>query len=453
MPHSTDGFIVRRVGRKSTLRYTPALAEQSIANPREPRCLLSTLAFAAVVVAPAIVLGFLHDDPYTRIDSEWYTLIAQGRTAEAMQPFSARQLAPLLARGLAALTHASLPHCFLAIGLAAIFTLACTVGWLLCRNSARWPAMAAVALLWFWPATFSNFMLPDTLSAALLALFLLALWKRNYFVASAMLLPMFVARESTILVLLCLLIACWRHLRTRLCLLAIAASLLGMAIVHALSAGVHGNREQLGPLAYMIGKVPWNFAANVVAMRPWMPSLTNFCPVPRYTFHLPMGLHVSGSSLVGLCGWDPAWQAHMLLLALCSFGLLPLFTVYLLRFHRRQVWKDDAFTRFCVVYGVLSFLIAPLLGHTIERLFFYGWPVFLLAAPITASNVFSGKNSRSFWIALFAIHFTTAWLDIPVCRYWDQRSWQTAWTLLAIVIVLNAIAWMLLRRVDRSAQA
>jgi hypothetical protein len=430
------------------------LAENVTENPNGPRnCRVTTLAFAAVVAAPAIVLAFVHDDPYTRIDSEWYTLIAQGRTAEAMQPFTARQLAPLLARGLTRLTHASLPHCFLLVGLAAILTLACCVGWLLCRNGARWPAMAAVAILWFWPATFANFMLPDTLSACLLALFLLALWKRNYLVAAAMLLPMFVARESTILVLLCLLITGWRQLRARGILLAIGASALGMAMVRALSSGVHANREQLSPLAYMAGKVPWNFAANVVAMRPWMPSLTNFCAAPRYTFHLPMGLHAGGSSLAGLCGWDAAWQAHTLLLAMCSFGLLPLLTIYLLRYHRRQLWRDDAFTRFCVVYGALSFLIAPLLGHTMERLFFYGWPVCLLAVPIAASDVFSNSNLRGLWIALFAIHFATAWLAIPVDANWDQRTWQTAWTLLVFVLALNAVAWLLLRRMDRSAQA
>lgn len=430
--------------------YTPDLAEEKNRGVAySGSCRLRVLGFAAVVLALAVPLGFFHDSPYQRIDSAWYTLIAQGRTAEVMQPFSARQLAPLLARGLAAITHASLAHGFLAVGFLSLVVLALIVGWLLCSGGATWPAFAGVALLNFWPAVFGSFMLPDTLSAALLAVILLALWKRHFLLAAALLLPMFLARESTILVLLCLLIAGWRRLRWRDIALAVASSAAGMAIVHLLSSHGRVNREQLSPLLYMAGKVPWNFASNVLAIGPWMPSQTTFCQVPRQIFTLPLGLHVGGSTLVGLCGWDPKLQMHAVLGVLCSFGLLPLLTVYLLRTRRRQIFAGDLFTRFCVLYGAVSFVIAPALGHSTERLFLYGWPIFLLATPIAASRAFSSNpHNRNFWIALFAIHFTTAWLDMLLFWAWDQGSGQTACTLGLVVITLNVAAWMLLRRAD-----
>jgi hypothetical protein len=407
------------------------------------------LAFAAVVALIAVPLGFAHDGAYRRVDSEWYLLIAQGRTAEAIQPFTARQLDPLLARAISAGLHVNLLSGFLAVGLASLFVTALLVGGMLSRRGAGTLGLVSVAALYFWPALFGSFMLPDTLSAALLACFLFCLWKEQWLWAAACLMPMFVARESTILVLLCLLAVGWQRLRWPVVSAALAASAAGLAIVRSLSAHGMPNREHLNPLLYMVGKIPWNFFANVFAMQPWSAAVASSCAVPRYSTNLPFGLKIGGSALVGLCGWDPAWQANSLLVALCSFGLLPLVTVYLLRYHRASLWTDDLFTRFCVIYGGLCFLIAPLLGHTVERLFLYGWPIFLLVTPVATLRAFGSANWKSgLVLGLLAIHFATAWLDDAVFWSWELASWQRAWALAASVVILNLAAWTMLRRLD-----
>jgi hypothetical protein len=145
---------------------------------------------------------------------------------------------------------------------------------------------------------------------------------------------------------------------------------------------------------------------------------------------------------------------HPLLLMLCSFGLLPLCTVYLLRYHRGTLWTEDLFTRFCVVYGALSFLVAPLLGHTVERLFLYAWPIFLLATPVAMAQVFGPMaDRRGLWLRLAAIHVATVGLGVMIFQVRDQATWQLAWSLTACVAAANVAAWWMLRRLELARSA
>lgn len=410
------------------------------------RTLARLAVFVAAVTAIAVPVGYAGGYAYVRIDSSWYLDIAQGNTHATMQPFAARQLGPLIVRALSSVTHLSLLHSFLALGIISLLITAAVCGWLLVRQDAGLLQLLAVGGIYFWSATFGSFMLPDTFSAALLSLFLLLLWKRKYTWAIWMLLPMFVARESTVLVVVCLLAAGWNILSWIQRGLTIVSSLAGMFIVHLLTSGSLPNREQMNPLLYMAGKVPWNFASNVLAMGPWMSGFNGFCATPRWTLNLPSGFEIGGSNILGLCGWQPAWHARLVLLALCSFGLLPLLTMFLACYHRRLLWGQDLFRRFCVVYGVISFLMAPLLGRSMERLFLYSWPLFLLITPVVAASAFRGK--RIPWKLLLALHIATAWLDLLLFDSREQSTLFRAWGLLAIVVETNLLAWILLRRAD-----
>jgi hypothetical protein len=403
-------------------------------------------AFVAGVTAIAVPAGYAGGAAYTRVDSEWYLYIAQGNTKASMHPFAARQLGPLVVRALAAVTHASLLHCFLLLGIVSLLTTAAICGWLLIRQGAGWLELLAVGGTFFWSATFGSFMLPDTFAAALLAIFLALLWKRKYTWAICMLLPMFVGRESTVLVLICLLIAGWRFLSWLQRGLSVLLSATGMFIVHQLTAHSLPNHEQINPLLYMAGKMPWNFVSNVLAMGPWMSAFTGFCSTPWWSFQLPAGMQLGGSHFIGVCGWTPMWHARLLLIPLCSFGLLPLLTLFLARYHRRLFWGDDLFRRFCVIYGVVTFAMAPLLGRSMERLFLYSWPLFLLITPVLVSRAFRNKNVP--WKLLLVLHLATAWMDFLLFAYWDQDRPLHAWGLCAVVVAVNVLAWQLLRRAE-----
>jgi len=405
-------------------------------------------AFVAGVAAIALPMGYAGGAAYTRVDSEWYLYIAQGNAKASMNPFAARQLGPLIVRALAAITHASLLHCFLWLGIVSLFTLATICGWLLLQQGAGWVELVAVGGIFFWSPTFGSFMLPDAFVAALLSVFLWLLRKEKYTWAAVMLLPMFVARESTILILICLLVAGWRFLSWLQRSLSVVASIAGIYVVHSLTAHSLPNREQINPLLYMAGKLPWNFVSNVLALGPWTSTLSGFCVAPRWTVQLPAAIQFGTFRAVGICGWHPIWHPRVILLALCSFGLLPLLTLFLVCYHRQLVWGHSLFQRFCVVYGGVTFLMAPLLGRSMERLFLYSWPLFLLITPVLAVSTFRGKDLP--WKLLLGLHLITAWLDWAVFDYWEQASLTRAWGLCALVVAVNLLAWRLLRRADLS---
>jgi hypothetical protein len=107
------------------------------------------------------------------------------------------------------------------------------------------------------------------------------------------------------------------------------------------------------------------------------------------------------------------------------------------------------YLRFCVAYGAVSFLIAPLLGRSMERLFLYGWPLFLLITPLAAARALRGKAVP--WKLLFALHLATAWADWLLFAWWDQASVLRAWSFCALVVAINVLAWELLRRADAEA--
>jgi hypothetical protein len=220
-----------------------------------------------------------------------------------------------------------------------------------------------------------------------------------------------------------------------------------MYIVNLLTVHSLPNREQINPLLYMAGKMPWNFTSNVAAMGPWMSGFNGFCTTPRWMLNLPPALQIGSLHAVGLCGWHPIWHARVILLALCSFGLLPLITLYLACYHRQALRGREMFQRFCVVYGLVTFLMAPLFGRSMERLFLYSWPLFLIITPVVIAQALRGKKVA--WKTLLGLHLATAWLDLLLFNYWEQGSPVRAWGLCAVIVAVNLLAWLLLRRADR----
>ena len=96
--------------------------------------------------------------------------------------------------------------------------------------------------------------------------------------------------------------------------------------------------------------------------------------------------------------------------------------------------------RFCIVYGVISILLTPLLGASADRLVEYGWPFYFLALPWFISTSDDVRGFRSVWILL--LHLLTCWLA------WFGFRQQTPSFLLAglAVLVLNGVGYALVRR-------
>lgn len=222
--------------------------------------------------------------------------------------------------------------------------------------------------------------------------------------ACLMLFPLMLARESTLLTLECFLIAGCRRLRKLEVTAAVGAVGVAMVIVKRLTANALPNVEHISPMLYLVAKMPWNFMRNVLGIGMWA-NVYPGCAAPTWQ----MAVYLGPLTAIGTCGYFPEVQGELLGFGLTVFRLLPL-RVWLVRKQTLQTGKrEDLKLRFSLIYGTISFLMAPLLGETFVRLYGYGWPLFLVALPRLLGR--SGANFRSGCAAaaFLALHWFAAW--------------------------------------------
>lgn len=393
--------------------------------------------FVVCSAALSILAGISLGQIFTQPDVDWYFKIAQGHTASVLQPFASRQLAPLVCRAISALFHVSTESAFLAEGVVALLAALSLVGFLLVRAGVTSFMLAAIGGLAFWSELFNGLSLPDLWFAALLSIFLVLLSKKRFVFAALMLCPLYVSRESTLIVLLCFLIAGWRLMRALEYAVGLVSSSTGWLIVKSLAAGSLTNREQLVLPLYMIGKIPWNFSKNILGLPLWNNLNQANCAAPRWQ----TSLHFGAMHTLGTCSWQPELPAWTLRLALSSFGILPLLLFHILR-KRGSLRTDDPLLRFSIAYGALSFLLAPMLGSAVARLFAYAWPLFIVAVPILAVRHLNLPTRAAF--ILLCIHLAVSWS--AVLNHFSSLPLPQEILLLLTITTFYAVAWQLLRQ-------
>jgi hypothetical protein len=256
--------------------------------------------------------------------------------------------------------------------------------------------------------------------------------------AALMMFPLMVARESTLLTVVCLLIAGGRRLRLREASAALLATGGGMLTVKRLTVDAMPNREHISPMFYMVAKMPWNFLKNVLGLGPWA-NVYPSCAVPRWQ----MALHLGPLHAIGFCAPDYSYLLQAIAAGLASFGLFPLL---LFKLRRMRIAPDNGlrgdaiFLRFCVLYGVASFVLTPLLGVSFLRLYFYSWPLFLVALPILMGAARASVASTPAALLFLALHLGLSWS----LMFFDP------WPVILIAMVVYPAGWLLLRSAWRT---
>ena len=324
----------------------------------------------------ALLLGL----PYAAYvpDAGQYRLLALGQHGAVPAPFSARILGPAMAGWLGRVTGLGVDTGFLLLGIVCLIALLGLMAGLLWSWRAPLVVSAAIFLMPFWVDIFHDYYLPDLLHAALLAALLLLLLSGYTSLAFLLLFPAYLARESTLLVALCLVFACWRRIRLRPALagaLAIlAAGFISRHYNQEAAVSVHGISG--GP--YIVGKLIWSFFKNVLGLPLWSNTLPECSPI--WMKAIPPGWHFGAIRSIGLC--QPSlWGPTRLLLA--WFGVFGIGPALALALWHKLIAPAHELTpgrvmvfRFCLVYGVISILMAPLLGASADRLVEYGWPFY-----------------------------------------------------------------------------
>ena len=175
----------------------------------------------------------------------------------------------------------------------------------------------------FWVDIFHDYYLPDLLHAAILAAILLCLLFGHIGSAMVLLFPAYLARESTVLVAICLVFACWRRIRLRFAVIGVLALLCaGLVSRHYGQSGpasVHG----LSGVTYILGKLFWSFFK--IYSRGLPLGVTRSRSAPRSgLLRCPRG--VSSRALdgaIGLCQPALAGSARLILAWFGVFGIGP----------------------------------------------------------------------------------------------------------------------------------
>ncbi len=419
-----------------------------------------TLLFPAGCLCFAILLGW-REVLYTP-DSGWYRLLALGQRASVPAPFSARILGPAIAGWLGRLTGLGMDRGFLLLGIASLLALLSLVAGILSSWRAPAAIFAAVFLMPFWVDIFHDYYLPDLLHAVLLAAILVCLYFGQTTLALVLLFPAYLARESTILVAICLIFAGWRRIPLRSALVGVVAvagaGFVSRHFAQGGPAGVHG----LGGGTYILGKLVWSFFKNFLGLPLWSNTLPECRPI--WVKAVPRGVPLGAIQTIGVCRPD-LWGPSRLLLAWFGvFGIGPAFALAL----RGKIFSPDALSgqlwrrparipagetagakslsrgqivvlRFCIVYGAISILMTPVLGASADRLVEYGWPFYFVALPWFIVPAYRLRGLRT--LAFLMVHLLAGWL-----AWYGFKQYSNVFVFPAIAVVgLNAIAYVLLR--------
>lgn len=411
--------------------------QQPSENPPEKSAYAAGQGFSwyrAVVVGATVFLlslGITHrhwliDAP----DSGHYRAMAEGHGENVPKPFSNRYLEPAVVRVLNRGFGLSLDHGFLAIALVSLlaFLVLCAVHML--RSGVAPIAAVPLLLIPTVLSSFENAYLPDLPHAALLAgLFAALMARRNAVLVVLLIVLLQLTRESSVLVVAVLAFVLWRRSHRSLALASVAACFAAMATVGRLTRGSAPNIHSLNTLAYIVGKLPFNFAENILGIRIWT---NTFAPIkdldPAYTMNVPRWLHLGHITRIGFLGVNASAPLATLAVWLTEFGVAPAVLLALLRRNRDRLRRMPPAIEVAAIYGTITFLIGPLLGASVERLVFYGWPAFVIAAPFILIQYHKLDASSAF--GLLCLQLLCCWPTFIFSHCMTiSRSMQIALTL------------------------
>ena len=185
----------------------------------------------------------------------------------------------------------------------------------------------------------------------------------------------------------------------------------GSVIIGRLIVGSQPNKEHLPQAIYLFAKVPWNFLRNVVGVLPWSDANPELCQVPVWS----MNVHFGPVHALGTCGFSLIQQLLAVEGTLTNFGLLPLLVAVLWWRHCHHPGRN-VLLRFALLYGAVSYLLAPVLGAGFVHLMQYAWPLFLVALPQLFNEFPLTKISGSRRLA--SIGFFILHLAAGAISYW-----------------------------------
>jgi hypothetical protein len=174
---------------------------------------------------------------------------------------------------------------------------------------------------------------------------------------------------------------------------------------------------------------------------------TNTLPVltPVRIWNVPHWLPLGSIHQVGYSEFSWLYPMLTSICLLTSFGLGSLVWIYL-------VWRtplrgllprEEPYLCIAAIYGAVTFLLSPMLGAALPRLFDYGWPLFLVYLPAMIPRVW--RNWPVLTVSfLVGLHLITAWTETIRLMFLHCSLSNE----LAVLVGCNLVGLWLLWRTD-----
>jgi hypothetical protein len=401
--------------------------------------------WAALTYALIVVIGWPKEPPLIA-DSTAYRSLALGRFGDVPGSISGRFLHPMVARFVSWVTGLSIDDAFFLVGLIALAVLISIVAWIM-KQTTGFGGLVLPLLLTplLSEEMFGLYYCQDLFYAALLSCFFLALSKERSRLALCILFILCLTRESTIMLALVWAAVAWFESDCRVVAASIAIMIAGLFVSRTFASMGIPNVHHTNELVFLALKPPFDLLRTIfgiVLVPDEVKGMRGFTCTPVTTVHLPRILRYGFTKDFGICRPDLAIPLHTVTLWLSLFGVGPAVLWALFRSRGRHLFADGPqWLKLALIYGLLSFLIAPGVSFWLERDIGYGWPAFWLASPALLSMF--PPCAGQIAVLLLLANFAASWIPYAVAAVPNHDSLFALAALVASVVAQAFTLWSL----------
>ena len=380
-------------------------------------------------------------------DSTYYRALALGHYRDVPGSVAGRILHPLTVRLLSAVLGADIDTAFLLAAIVSLAALCGLMAWILKQVTGFG---ALVLPLLFTPLVvhymFGLYYCQDLFYAALLGCFFAAMLKERKWLALLLLLPLYLARESTVLLAVAWGAVAWLDSDWTVLAACGIFTVGGLGVSRIFASLGRPNIHHTNEFTFLFLKPPFDALRTlfgVILIPPEMKGHPGFTCTPFATFALPKLLRYGTTTQFGVC--RPDWHApvHTYTLLFAIFGIGP---AALLAVLRRNLWRgfqscSPSWLRVAVIYGLMALCVAPAVSFWLERDFGYAWPAFWIALPALLRA--DAWPTAPLVCTLLAENLAACWLP-----YWLSTAGGGPFELaaLGIAFIMQVVAYSTLKR-------
>jgi hypothetical protein len=341
------------------------------------------------------------------------TVAVGGKPITIVEPFASRALAPFLTYWISGLSGWPNEWVLKVLNLTVWLSVGPIIGRYLWTKGISFPRAAAVATTPYPALAATHYLIPDSLSVALLLLVILGLETGKAVVPMIASAALMLARNTSLLTIILWLLAGRQKIGlARICAVlgAAAVGLICLALIRPFPAD---NVHHMNTVSYLLLKLPVNYLRNLFSME-FFVNTKDWCQDPFITVDVSR-LHFIGSVReVGLCTPVISRTIYTAVTLLFVLGVFPFLVLADVR--RRFLQGTRVGTEFLLhtpewCFLFLFFLI-PGLGATVPRLALDAYVLLVPIVPI----LWSGRSVNNQMIALYLLYNVMGVVFVGVCE-------------------------------------